>query len=149
MENNEQRNEIIRVFRKYERLGLSSKGLNPIQIYKKIDVLCVSRRSKLDMLAVFDTLRILAVQNDAESIEILYRVYFVGVEYRLTKIETGRRVALCARDMFCDERTIYRRLEKIRKIYFQIRQEEGLLWDGVSAYSLRQIYAKMDKTTKK
>ena len=149
MENNEQRNEIIRIFRKYERLGLSSKGLNPIQIYKKIDVLCVSRRSKLDMLAVFDTLRMLALQNDTESLEILYRVYFCCPEYRLTKIEMGRRVALCARETFCDERTVYRRLERIRKICFQIRQQEGLLWDGVSPYSLRKIVEKMDKTTKK
>ncbi len=127
---NEQRNEIIRIFRKYERLGLLSKGLNPIQIYKKIDVLCVSRRSKLDMLSVFDTLRTLALNNERESLDILYRVYFGCPEYRLTKLEMGRRVALCARDMFCDERTIYRRLERIRKIYFQLRREEGLLWDG-------------------
>ena len=40
MEKSEQRNEIIRVFRKFARLGLDSERLNPAQIYKKIDVVC-------------------------------------------------------------------------------------------------------------
>lgn len=35
MESNEKRNEIVRIFRRYARLGLGECGLNPIQVYKK------------------------------------------------------------------------------------------------------------------
>lgn len=148
MVKNERRNEIIRILRKYERLGLTNEGLNPLQVYKKIDVLCVSRRTKLDMLAVFDTLRALALQGDEQVVEALDKVYFAVPSCRLTKNEISRRVFCVAQEQHCDERTVYRRLEKARRIYEEIRAREGLLWDGLSAYSLRKIVENLDKTTK-
>ena len=68
------RNEIIRIFRKFARLGLANERLNPIQVYKKIEILCASRRSRLDMLAVYDTLRLLTLNGDDETIEAVLRV---------------------------------------------------------------------------
>lgn len=130
MENNE-RNEIIRIFRKYARLYLTSCALNPIQIYKKIDVFCVSRRSKLDMLAVFYTLRLLELSDDTDTLIAIKRVYLDGKSHRLTKSELGRRVALLAQDQYCDDRTVYRRLEKARAIFKKVREREGLILDGV------------------
>lgn len=59
MQKNDKRNEIIRVFRKFARFGLDSELLTPIQVYKKIDFLCASNRARLDMLAAYDTLRLL------------------------------------------------------------------------------------------
>ena len=133
MENNEKRNEIIRIFRRYARLGLGECGLNPIQVYKKIDVLCTSRRSKLDMLAVYDTLRLLELSNDDDVLIAIFRVYLAGKTHRLTKHELGNRVAQLSREQYCDDRTIYRRLEKARTIFEKIREREGLILDG--AYS--------------
>lgn len=125
----DKRNEIIRAFRKYARLGLLDLDLNPIQIYKKIEVLCVSRRSRLDMFAVFDTLRLLELDGDDDTIEAIYAVYFEGKAYRLTKRESGRRVFEVAHEQYCDSRTIYRRLEKARTIYEKVREKEGLILD--------------------
>lgn len=130
MENTEKRNEIIRIFRKYARLGLDSPRHNPIQIYKKIDVLCVARRSKLDMFAVYDTLRLLELNGDEETLKALRSIYFEGRAYRLTKYEMGRRVCALANELYCDDRTIYRRLEKARELYEKIRSREGLINDG-------------------
>ena len=130
MHKNEKRNEIIRVFRKFARLGLDSEMLNPIQVYKKIDVLCVSRRSRLDMLSVFDTMRLLWLNGETEIIESVRRVYFEGKAYRLTKYDIGTRVLSLAQSNHCDERTIYRRLERARAIYERIREREGLINDS-------------------
>ena len=127
MEKSEQRNEIIRVVRKCARLGLDSERLNPAQIYKKIDVVCVSRRARLDMLAVYDTLRLLWLNDETEIIDALKCVYFGGKEYRLTKYDISSRVLALANENYCDERTIYRRLERARILYSKIREREGLL----------------------
>ena len=130
MEQNDKRNEIIRAFRKYARLGLSETHLNPIQIYKKIDILCASRRNKIDMLAVFDTLRLLELNGDDDTLDAVYSVYFEGKTYRLNKFERGRRVIAVANEQYCDGRTVYRRLEKARNLFEKVREREGLILDG-------------------
>lgn len=129
MQKNEQRNEIIRAFRKYARLGLDAENLNPIKIYKKIDLLCVSRRSRLDMLAVYDTLRLLWLDGEDEIILAVRKVYFEGKAHRLTKYDISARVLALAQDFHCDERTVYRRLERARDMYAEIREREGLIDD--------------------
>ena len=131
MENNDKRNEIIRTFRKFARLGLDSESLNPIQVYKKIDVLCYSRRARVDMLSVYDTLRLLWLDGDIDTIDSLRRVYFEGKAYRLTKYDISSRVLALATEKHCDERTIYRKLERARKLYEKIREREGLINDDV------------------
>ena len=125
------RNEIIRIFRKFARLGLANERLNPIQVYKKIEMLCVSRRSRLDMFAVYDTLRLLYLNDEHEIIEAIFKVYFDGMAYRLTKQEKGARVIKLAMESHCDDRTVYRRLEKARNLYKQIRDSEGLIDDAM------------------
>lgn len=129
MEKNDKRNEIIRVYRKFARLGLDSVTLNPIQVYKKIEILCVSRRSRLDMLAVYDTLRLLWLNGEAEIIDAIREVYFRGKAYRLTKYDISARVLALASSNHCDERTVYRRLEHARNLYEKIRAREGLILD--------------------
>lgn len=127
MQNNDKRNEIIRVFRKFARLGLFSERLNPMQVYKKIEVLCVSRRNRLDMLSVYDTLRLLWLNGEDDVIEAVSCIYFEGRAYRLTRYDLGARVMALAGEHHCDERTIYRRLERARSVYEKIREREGLI----------------------
>ena len=69
MQKNDKRNEIIRAFRKFARLGLDNETLNPIQVYKKINIICVSRRSRLDMLAVYDTIRLCFLNGEMDIID--------------------------------------------------------------------------------
>ena len=122
--------EVVRVFRKYARLGLTSGGLNPIQQYKRIDMACISRRAKLEMLAVFDTLRLLEISGEQNIIDAIHSVYFCKLSSRLSRHDIGLAVRACANEQFCDERTIYRRLERARQIYINTHEKEGLAWDG-------------------
>ena len=131
MPQSEKRNEIIRVFRKYARLGLDSERLCPIQIYKKIDILCISRRARLDMFAVYDTLRLLTLNGESQIVDAIQRVYFEGKAYRLTKYDISSRVLFLAQQEHCDERTVYRRLERARNLYEKVRQNEGLVTDDI------------------
>lgn len=129
MQKTDERNEIIRIFRKFARLGLDAEALTPIKAYKKIEILCISRRSRLDMLAVYDTLRVLWLGGEADTLEAVRRVYFVGTAHRLSKYDIGTRVLALAEDKHCDERTIYRRLQRARAVYKRIREREGLIED--------------------
>ena len=123
------RNEIIRILRKFARLGLANEQLNPIQVYKKIEMLCISRRSRLDMLAVYDTLRLLMLNDEKEIIKAVFEVYFDGDSYRSTKQERGANVLRLANEQHCDDRTIYRRLERARALFERVREGEGLIND--------------------
>lgn len=129
MQKADKRNEIIRVFRKFARLGLDFEGLSPIQVYKKIEILCVSKRARLDMHAVYDALRLLWLYGETETVNAIRRIYFEGKAYRLTKYDISARVLALATENHCDERTIYRRLERARDIYEKIRENEALLDD--------------------
>ncbi len=122
-------NEIIRVFRKFARLGLNNEHASPIRIYKKIEVLCPSRRSRLDMLALYDTMRLLKLNGEDEVVDAVSKVYFEGTTIRLTKQEKGARVLKLAFSNHCDERTVYRRLEKARALYQKIREQEEKQFD--------------------
>ena len=129
MQKADKRNEIIRSFRKFARLGLDNELLSPIQIYKKIDFLCISKRSRLDMLSVYDTLRLLWLNDEKSTIEAIKSVYFDKKAHRLTKHDISTQVLSLAQENHCDERTIYRRLERARQIYEKIREREELLLD--------------------
>lgn len=83
------------------------------------------------MLAVFDTLRLLELAEDKDTLIAIQRVYLSGRAHRLTKHELGNRVYELSREQYCDDRTIYRRLEKARAIFEKTRAREGLILDGV------------------
>ena len=125
----DERNDAARAFRKFARLGLNDASTNPAQAYKRIDVLCHARRTKLDMLAVYDTLRLLSLVGDVDTLAAIWEVYFSLEDYRFSKSETARRVRKCAQNNYCDERTVYRRLVKARSLYTRLREKEGLLWE--------------------
>ncbi|MGM9631907.1 MAG: hypothetical protein ACI3XL_02300 [Eubacteriales bacterium] len=148
MEKDEKRKETIRAFRKFARLGLDGERINPIQAYRRIDALCPSRRAKLDMLAVYDALRLLRLGGEEKVYEAVRDVYFGDPGARLNKNEVSRRVARAALEYFCDERTVYRRLERARSLYSQLREKEGLIWDGVSDRVREKYGEKLDNTTK-
>ena len=126
---NEQQHDAARAFRKFARLGLNDVTANPAQAYKRIDVLCHARRTKLDMLAVYDTLRLLSLAGDDDTLAAIWDVYFSSEDYRFSKSETARHVRKCAQNNYCDERTVYRRLVKARSLYTHLREKEGLLWE--------------------
>jgi hypothetical protein len=81
------------------------------------------------MISVYDTLRLLSLNGEDDVLDAVFSVYFDGMAYRLTKQEKGERVIRLAQNLHCDSRTVYRRLEKARELYKEVRKKEGLITD--------------------
>ena len=129
MKKDQKRDEVARIFRKFARLGLARERLNPMRVYKIIDVCCAGRRSKLDMIAVYDTIRLLELNGDEEIARAVREIYFSTASHRLAKNEITHRIRRFAVENYCDERTVYRRLDKARSLVLTLRSKVGLLWD--------------------
>ncbi len=127
----EKSTETVRIFRRYARLCVGCERLNPIQMYARIEVLCASRKSRLNMLAVYELIRRLELYGEDETLGAFSAVYLADGSHRVSGADISYRVRLYAAEHFCDERTVYRRLERARGLYKSIREREGLLWDGV------------------
>lgn len=145
MAKNSNDREAIRAFRQYARLGFggsdsgiggsrsmidksSSKidnfrpkrdavGLSVAEKYLLIEALCPTERSRLDLLAAHDTLRLLRLNGEREVLEAVEAIY-------LHRGGETARVWQFAREHFCDVRTVYRRLERARRLFWTVREQE-------------------------
>ncbi len=109
-------------FRNYARLGLA--GCESI-----LDVICRLRgmcrdSSLLDMLAVFDTLRLLELSGDKDSVCAVKEVYFATAKSRIKVNVISYRIRRLACELHIDDRTVYRRLQKARKLWVLLRSNE-------------------------
>ncbi|MGM9682110.1 MAG: hypothetical protein ACI3XQ_00775 [Eubacteriales bacterium] len=115
------RRKIMSAFRKYTRLGLASHTLSPLDAYARIRGCCRSRSEACDLLAVYDTVRILRILGKNDVLEAVRDVYFCRPSARILKNEISERVARRALESNCDERTVYRQLAFARRLYTKIR----------------------------
>ena len=112
---------IISTFRKYSRLGLDNEHLSPFDVYDRIRGVCKTKSEALDLLAVYDTMRLLRISKKNEVIKAVYAVYFCGLGRKPKKNEISDRVLRHAMENYCDERTVYRQLEYARRVYKMLR----------------------------
>ena len=112
---------IVSAFRKYSRLGLENKYLSPFDAYDRIRGVCKTKSEALDLLAVYDTMRLLRISKKNEVIKAVYAVYFCKLGRNPKKNEISDRVLRHAMENYCDERTVYRQLEYARKVYKMLR----------------------------
>lgn len=112
---------IIASFRKYSRLGLANEKLSPFDAYDRIRGVCKNKSEALDLLAVYDTMRLLRISNKTEVIKAVYAVYFGSLGKKPKKNEISDRVLRHATENYCDERTVYRQLEYAKKLYLMLR----------------------------
>ena len=113
------RDEAAYVFRKYARLGLDRRPLRPFEAYDVINGVCRSEEESLKLLAVYDTVRLLALTSP-EALLALRAVYFFDRGKRPLKNQTGHRVLRFASENHCDERTVYRRLREAKEMYHHL-----------------------------
>ena len=113
--------KIISTFRKYTRLGLANKLLSPFDAYDRIRGICKCKEEALDLLAVYDTVRILRISGKIDVLDAVYAVYFDALRRKPKKNEISARVLRYAYDNHYDERTVYRQLQYARKVYKHIR----------------------------
>ena len=111
-------------FRRYALLGLDRRSLNVFEAYECIRGMCASSSSALDMLAVYDTLRLLGASERVECITAIRAVYFYGAGRRPRKNDITYRIRRLAYESHCDERTVYRHLQYAKRLYETVRKNQ-------------------------
>lgn len=106
-------------FRDYARLGLCSSK-SALDTVCRIRGLC-SDEGALDMLAVFDTLRLLEVSGENIALRAVRDIYFATAKKKPHANEITLRIRRLADEAHCDDRTIYRHLRKARNLWYFIR----------------------------
>ena len=107
------------VFRKYSRLGLDRRAISPFEVYDVIKGVCRSEEEAIRLLAVYDTVRLLAL-TAPETLEALRAVYFFDRGKKPLKNQIGHRVLRFADENHCDERTVYRHLRRAKEMYYHL-----------------------------
>ncbi len=110
-----------RAFRRFARLGLDRRHLDVFEAYQVISGVTSCRAAALDMLAAYDTLRLLSASGQQETVRAVRTVYFGCARQRPRKNDVTYRVLRLAHELHCDERTVYRRLEAARQLYTTLR----------------------------
>jgi hypothetical protein len=110
-----------RAFRRYAEYGFDRRGLGAFEICDAIRGVCPSKEAALDMLAVYDTMRLLRATGNADCAEAVREVYFVSAGRRLRRNDITYRVRRHAFERSYDERTVYRQLERAKELYRRLR----------------------------
>ncbi len=132
MKNNTERDEIINIFKKYSRLGLYRHNLNTFGVYQAIRGCSRSESEALDLAAVHETFKFLKTAGKDDALIAVKKIYFTCPARIIRKNEISMRVRKFALQNYCDERTVYRRLEYVLKIYANIREKiRNLSFDAV------------------
>ena len=119
--NQSEKLKVVSSFRKYARLGLGNRKLSPFDVYDRIRGVCSSKSEALDLLAVYDTMRLLRASNKIEVTNAVKAVYFSMQGKKPKKNEISEKVLRHAIENYCDERTVYRQLEYAKKLYKMLR----------------------------
>ena len=118
----DEKTKIITAFRKYTRLGLASEMLSPFLAHRRIRGISRSLDEAYDLLAVYDTVRILRLLKRNEELNAVKAIYFSDRNILQRKNIITMRVIRHAYETNCDERTVYRQLQFARRLYSNIRK---------------------------
>ena len=110
-----------RAFRRFAAFRLDRRRLSPFEVYASIRGLCTDEESALDLLAVYDTLRLLELSGKRECVRAVRAVYFSMSGRRPRRNDITCRVRRLAFEANYDERTIYRQLERACDFYCRLR----------------------------
>ncbi|MBO5702164.1 MAG: hypothetical protein J6S71_06965 [Clostridia bacterium] len=115
-----QNERAVGAFRTYARLGLCREE-SALGIICRIRGIC-GDRTALDMIAVFDTLRLLEISGETLVLRAVKEIYLYPHYYR--RNELTLRVRRLADELHCDDRSVYRYLKKARDLWLSLRQKE-------------------------
>ncbi len=122
MKKNIQKERETAVFRDYARMGLS-RCSSALEVVCRLRGMCRDATA-LDMLAVFDTLRLLELSGDTETVRAVREIYFATARRRIKQNEITLRIRRLADELHIDDRTVYRRLQKARELWHFLRNSE-------------------------
>ena len=114
------------ICRLYMRLGLSNPSLSPFAVYDRIRGTAKSEREAVALLSFHETVQFLRRCGKQDALRMFCSVYLIprthGVVH-LSKREVSMRVLRCAIAEHCDERTVYRKIRLVRRVYQMILEE--------------------------
>jgi hypothetical protein len=114
------REEEIRAFRRYARLGLHKES-DPISVINRIRKNS-SEEVARDLLAVWDTLRLLEAMGKSDAAQAVRSVYFLASEMQFHAKDITYLIINVSRELHCDDRTVYRRLREARELWRRLRE---------------------------
>lgn len=115
-----------RAFRRYAMYGFHKRRMKVFEAYASIRGIMPDDTKALDMLTVFDTLRLLSASGQGECVRAVRDIYFANRGRPMKKNELTLRVRRHAIDNYCDERTVWRRLLRARELYTALRSNAEL-----------------------
>lgn len=121
-----EREDLPQICRRYMRLGLNRPSLSPFEVYDRIRGTAKSEREAVALLSFHETVRFLRRCGKQDALRMFCSVYMIPCTYgvaRLSKNEVSRRVLRCAIAEHCDERTVYRKIRLVRRVYQMILAE--------------------------
>ena len=115
-----------RAFLKYARLGLNKRNLSAVGAAAYIGGCSSSPAEAVRLLAVYDTLRVLRAEGRGECADAISFVYFSKKGKVLRKNDISLAVRRFAFMNHLDDRTVWRRIEQARKLYYSLVEEQLL-----------------------
>ena len=115
----EERDKIIKTFHEFSKLKLATGRLDVFGTCDRIRGACGRNRTRAyDLMAVYDTLRLLKFSGNEDILRAINDVYFsLDKRRKPYKNEISMRVLRHAVEANCDERTVYRRQKRADAIY--------------------------------
>ena len=107
-------------FGRYARYGFDRRDLHDFDMIDCIRGSVKDEREAREMLAVYDTLRLLKYMKKREELRAVQAVYFQRRGRRLRRREVSLRVRCFAAENYYDDRTVYRRLEAVKRLYLAV-----------------------------
>ena len=126
MKKSKERRSITYALICYARLGADVGCVTPFEAYKRIEGAYRSNEAlALDVWAVRETLLILKLRGEDETIRAIREIYLKPfakeMDRRVDKNEISGLILRFAYENHLDERTVYRRLQKARQLWQDIR----------------------------
>lgn len=104
-------------FCRYARYGFDKRDLRDFEMMDCIRGTARNIAEAREMLAVYDTLRFLKYMKKGEELQVVRAVYFSRRGKRLRRNDISLRVRRFAVENYYDERTVYRRLSEVKRLF--------------------------------
>lgn len=113
----------VTAFLRYARYGFHKRVLTGFDMMDCIRGSTAGRAEAREMLAVYDTLRLLSYMGKQEELRVVREVYFARQGRRLRRNDISLRVRRFAAENFFDDRTVYRRLAAVKRLFLAIEAD--------------------------
>ena len=113
-------------FLQYARYGFDRRGACGADVFDMAEAIrgsTADRQEARRMMAVYDTLRLLEHLGKREELLAARAVYFAGHGRRLRRNDISLRVRRFAAEYYLDDRTVYRRLAEVKRLFLALSEE--------------------------